>query len=42
MPNSRIALFPYSNIQGNLTINFMAQMIKIGPLTRADMENAML
>ena len=32
IPNSRIALFPYSNIQGNLTINVMAQMIKIGPL----------
>ena len=29
MSNSRIALFPYSNIQGNLT---MAQMIRIRPL----------
>ena len=24
MPNSRIALFPYSNIQGNLTTEFLA------------------
>ena len=29
-PNSRITLFPSSNIQGNVTIHFMAQMIRIG------------
>ena len=32
MPKPKITLFPYSNIQENFTINFMAQMIRIGTL----------
>jgi hypothetical protein len=32
MHNPRITLFPYSNIQENLTINVMAQMKRIGTL----------
>ena len=31
-PNFRITLFPCSNIQGNVTIIFMTQMIRIGSL----------
>jgi hypothetical protein len=32
MTNPRITLFPYSNIQENLTIIFLTQMIRIGTL----------
>ena len=32
MHKPKITLFPFSNIQENFTINFMAQMIRIGTL----------
>jgi len=36
LSNSRITLFPYSNIQGNVTIFFIAQMIRIRMLVNIE------